>query len=368
MAVPFIDLIRGQDEIREELQSAVAEVLESGRYVLGPQLERFESHFADYCGATHCVGVGNGLDALHLTLRAMAIGPGDEVLVPSHTFIATWSAVSASGATPVPVEPGPAAYTIDPEAIEAGITARTRAIIAVHIYGQPAPMSRIAAIARDHDLRLIEDAAQAHGARWDGIRVGSLADAAAFSFYPIKNLGAFGDGGAVTTSDPQLADSVRLLRSYGSRGKNLHEAPGFNSRLDELQAAVLEVKLRHLDEWNERRRELAARYRNGLIDTSLELPQVPPEADPVHHLFVVRSPDRDALRERLANDRIETMIHYPTAPHLQPAYSGLGLMSGALPVAQRLQEVVLSLPLYPQLRDEELDEVIAACSRFDDRS
>ena len=363
MEVRFLDLRRGHDEIRDELDRAYAEVLDSGSHVLGAQVEGFEDEFAEYCGVRHCAGTGNGLDALELILRGLDIGAGDEVVVPANTFVATWLAVSAVGATPVPVEPDPLDHTIDPERIEPAIGPRTRAIIAVHLYGRPAAMGAIAEIARRHGLRLIEDAAQAHGARLDGARAGALGDAAAFSFYPTKNLGALGDGGAVTTDDDRLAERVRLLRNYGSRTKDVHEAAGRNSRLDELQAAFLRVKLRRLDGWNARRAEIARRYREALGGTDLVLPPAAPGTEPAFHLFVVRSSERGRVREQLARAGIETMVHYPTAPHLQPAYAGLGLGPGSLSVAERLAGEVLSLPLYPQLTDAEVDAVIKASIR-----
>jgi dTDP-4-amino-4,6-dideoxygalactose transaminase len=363
MEVPFLDLRRGHEEIRDELDRAYAEVLDSGSHILGSQVEGFEAEFAEYCGVRHCAGAGNGLDALELILRGLGIGAGDEVVVPANTFVATWLAVSAVGATPVPVEPDPLDHTIDPERIEPAIGPRTRAIIAVHLYGRPAAMGAIAEIARRHGLRLIEDAAQAHGARHDGARAGALGDAAAFSFYPTKNLGALGDGGAVTTDDDRLAERVRLLRNYGSRTKDVHEAAGRNSRLDELQAAFLRVKLRRLDGWNARRAEVAGRYREALAGTDLVVPPSAPGIESAFHLFVVGSSERERVREQLAQAGIETMVHYPTAPHLQPAYAGLGLGPGSLPVAERLAGEVLSLPLYPQLTDDEADAVIKALLR-----
>lgn len=343
--IPFLDLKPAHDELREELRAAFERVLDSGHCILGHEAECFEREFAAYCGARYCVGVGNGLDALHLILRAYGIGEGDEVIVPSNTYIATWLAVSHAGAVPVPVEPDARTYNIDPARLEAAITRRTRAIIAVHLYGQPADMDAINAIAGRHGLKVIEDAAQAHGARYKGRRAGSLGDAAGFSFYPAKNLGAIGDGGAVTTGDEALADRIRLLRNYGSRHKYEHEVPGYNSRLDELQAAFLRVKLARLDEWNERRRHLAAAYLDELDGTGLGLPFVPQWASPVWHLFVVRTGARESLRSRLAARGIGTMVHYPVPPHLQPAYAHLNMGPGALPVSEALHQEVMSLPL-----------------------
>ncbi|MCC6303309.1 MAG: DegT/DnrJ/EryC1/StrS family aminotransferase [Gammaproteobacteria bacterium] len=343
--IPFLDLKAAHAELRDELRSAFERVLDSGRYILGGEVERFEEEFAEYCAARYCVGVGNGLDALHLILRAYGIGAGDEVIVPSNTYIATWLAVSHAGATPVAVEPDERTYNLDPRRVEAAITERTKAVIAVHLYGQPADMDAIRAIAARHRVKVIEDAAQAHGARYKGRRTGSLADAAGFSFYPGKNLGALGDGGAVTTSDADLAERVRMLRNYGSRVTYHHEAAGFNSRLDELQAAFLRVKLSRLEDWSERRRHLAAAYLDELDGTGLGLPFVPQWASPVWHLFVVRTGARESLRSRLAARGIGTLVHYPVPPHLQPAYAHLNMGPGTLPVSEALHREVMSLPL-----------------------
>src|SRR5882762_609929 len=320
MNVPFLDLKAEYAELKSDLDAAIQRVLASGWYILGAELEAFEKAFAAYCAVSHCVGVGNGLDALHLILRALEIGFGDEVIVPANTYIATWLAVSYSGATPVPVEPEERTYNIDPSRIEEAITSKTKAIIAVHLYGQPADMDAINEIAARHGLKVIEDAAQAHGARYKGRRAGSLADAAGFSFYPSKNLGALGDGGAVTTDDDALADRVRVLRNYGSRQKYRNETKGYNSRLDELQAALLREKLRLLDQWNERRRSIARRYLEGLAGLPLVLPHVPPGCEPIWHVFVVRSARREWLASTLEAAGIGTLVHYPIPPHLQPAY------------------------------------------------
>lgn len=361
MRVPFLDLKAGYLELQDELDAACRRVLESGWYILGGEVEAFEQEFADYCEVRHCIGVGNGLDALHLILKGMEIGPGDEVIVPSNTFIATWLAVSYAGATPVGVEPDAATGNIDPARIEAAITPRTRAILPVHLYGQPADMDPICAIARRHGLRVFEDAAQAHGARYKGRRTGGLADAAAFSFYPGKNLGAFGDGGAITTDDAQLAEKIRTLRNYGSKQKYWHEFQGYNSRLDEIQAAMLRVKLRRLDEWNGRRQDAASKLCAGLsADPLLALPAVPDWAEPAWHLYVVRCRKRDQLQQRLATAGIGTLIHYPVPPHLQPAYAGIGASPGAFPIAERLAGEVLSLPMGPHLGQEALDLIVAS--------
>jgi len=357
--VPFLDLRAAHAEIEGRLEEAFRRLLRSGWYILGQEVERFEREFAAYCGARHCVGVGNGLEALHLTLRAYGVGPGHEVIVPSNTYIATWLAVTECGARPVPVEPDERTYNIDPERVEAAITPRTRALIAVHLYGQAADMRRLADIAARRGIKLIEDAAQAHGARCSGRRAGALADAAGFSFYPGKNLGALGDAGAVTTDDAGLADRVRLLRNYGSRRKYENEIKGYNSRLDELQAALLREKLKVLDEWNARRRSLARRYLEGLAGLPLTLPHVPPGNEPVWHVFVVRSRQRDALASRLEAAGIGTLIHYPIPPHLQPAYADLELGPGSLPLSEALHREVLSLPMWPQMSEAQADFVIA---------
>jgi dTDP-4-amino-4,6-dideoxygalactose transaminase len=364
MNVPFLDLKAPHEELRTELREAFDRVLDSGWFVLGGEVEQFEQEFAGYCGAGYCVGVGNGLDALHLIVRAYGIGEGDEVIVPSNTYIATWLAVSHAGATPVPVEPDEHTYNIDPARIEAAITPRTRAIIAVHLYGQPADMDAINAIAVRHGLKVIEDAAQAHGAIYKGKRVGTLGDAAGFSFYPGKNLGALGDGGAVTTSEPALAEKVRILCNYGSRVKYHNEVKGFNTRLDELQAALLRVKLRRLDEWNQRRKAVAAAYLSALADGGLVLPYVPECAEPVWHLFVVRDSRRDALQAHLRNGGVQTMIHYPVPPHQQPAYAELMRPAGSLPVAEALSREVLSLPIGPHIAHWQVEHVVACMAEF----
>ena len=322
--IRFLDLAEIHRPILPELQSAVARVVSSSQYILGPELEAFEQELAEHSGVRHAVGVGNGLDALCLTLRAAGIGPGDEVLVPGNTFVATWLAVSLVGARPVPVEPDPVTHNLDPDAIEAAITARTVGIVPVHLYGQPALLDKISLLAAKHSLFVLADGAQSVGARLDGLPVAAHAPATTLSFYPGKNLGALGDGGAVLTNDPDLADKVRLLRNYGSRRKYQHEVAGQNSRLDEIQAAVLRVKLRHLDAWNDRRRAIAARYSQELANTSVGLPGVAPGADPVWHLYVVTSDRRDELAEHLGQQGVETLIHYPVPPHRQAAYEAEG--------------------------------------------
>ena len=363
--VPFLDLLAATAEIRVELDAALGRVLASGRYVLGPEGESFESEFATFVGTGDGVGVGNGLDAIELALRALGVRAGDEVIVPSNTYIATWLAVTRVGALVVPVEPDPETYNLDPWRVKAAITSRTRAIVAVHLYGQPADMDPLLEIARTRGIKVVEDAAQAHGATYKSRPAGSLGDAAAWSFYPAKNLGALGDGGAVTTNDPEVADRVRVLRNYGSRTKYINEIRGVNSRLDELQAAVLRVKLPLLDEWNQRRRRVAARYLDGLRGTALRLPATPPGVDPVWHLFVIRSGARDRLQEHLTRNGVQTLIHYPIPPHRQVAYADLGYQVGAFPIAERIHRECLSLPIGPHLTDTQVGSVIDAVRSFD---
>ena len=358
--IPFLDVPAAYAELQEELDDAARRVMASGQYILGPEVSAFEEEFAAYCGTRHAVGVGSGLDALRLILLALELTPGDEVIVPSNTFIATWLAVSQAGATPVPVEPDPAGHNITAAAVEAAITPRTKAIMPVHLYGQPADMDALVALGRDRGIPVIEDAAQAQGARYAGRRAGSLADAAGFSFYPGKNLGAMGDAGAITTDDDALAERVRLLRNYGSKVKYHHELPGLNSRLDSLQAAFLRIKLRHLDEWNERRRAVAARYLERLAGAAdLVLPAVAPATEPVWHLFVVQHPRRDALQQQLTEAGVDTIIHYPIPPHLTAAYAA-GFEGRRLPVAERLGDEVLSLPIGPHLAAADADRVAGA--------
>ncbi len=360
MKVPFLDLGPVYRELQAEIDAAVSRSLASGWYIGGPEVEAFEQEFAAYTQARYCVSVANGLDALHLALRAMDVGPGDEVIVPSNTYIATWLAVSQCGATPVPVEPDARTFNIDPARVEAAITPRTRVILPVHLYGQPADMDTILAIGRKRRLRVLEDAAQAHGARYKGQRMGAHGDAVAWSFYPGKNLGAMGDGGAVTTNDAQIADRVCVLRNYGSREKYVNEVRGYNSRLDPLQAAILRVKLRRLDEWNARRNIIAQRYQQGLADHGLTLPHVPQWAEPAWHLYVVLHPNRDALQRELTDAGVGTQIHYPIPPHRQQAYAQAEWGPGAFPIAERMADEVLSLPMGPHLQAGQLEAVLAA--------
>ena len=366
MKVPFLDLLASYEELRSELDEAYQRCMRSGWYILGREVQAFEQEYAAYCGVKYCVGVGNGLDALHLILRAFEIGPGDEVVVPSNTYIATWLAVSYAGATPVPVEPDPRTFTLDPQRIESAITTRTRAIMPVHLYGQPADMDPIAAIARRHGLKVIEDNAQAQGALYKGRRTGSLGDAAGNSFYPGKNFGAFGDAGAVTTDDKQFAERVLALRNYGSERKYHNEIQGFNSRLDELQAAFLRVKLARLDDWNTRRRAVAQRYHQGLLGIAgLTLPAVPNPSEPVWHQFAVRCENRDELKERLTRSSIGTLIHYPIPPHLSGAYASAGWKRGDFPIAEEIAATELSLPIGPHLGFESQTAVIQAVREFE---
>ncbi len=360
--IPFLDLRSINFAQRSELLAAFERVLDSGWYILGQEVQQFEFEYAAWCGAGYCVGVGNGLDALSLVLRSWDIGPGDEVVVPSNTYIASWLAVTHTGATPVPVEPDPDSFNIDPARIEAAITSRTRAVMPVHLYGRPAQIGPIVEIAHRHGLRVLEDAAQAHGASYRGQRLGAHGDAVAWSFYPGKNLGALGDGGAVTTNDPVLADRLRQLRNYGSRLKYHNEEIGFNSRLDELQAALLRIKLPLLEAGNRQRAAIAQQYLKGLADASplLRLPTVAIDAQSAWHLFVVRHPQRDALAQWLAVAGVGTVIHYPVAPHLQPAYESLGLPCGAFPISEALHDEVLSLPIGPTQTVAQTQQVIDA--------
>ena len=356
--ISFLDLKAPYIELKKELDIAISRVVSSGWFIGGPEVEQFEAEYASYCGTAHAIGVANGLDALHLALRAMDVGPGDEVIVPSNTYIATWLAVSQCGATPVPVEPDERTFNIDPTRIEAAITSRTKVILPVHLYGQPADMDPILAVARKHGLRVLEDGAQAHGARYKGQRLGAHGDAVAWSFYPGKNLGAMGDGGAVTTNDADLADRICVLRNYGSRVKYVNELQGYNSRLDPLQAAILRVKLAYLDEWNARRSAIAARYQQGLTGCSLTLPHVPDWAEPVWHLYVVRHRQRDALQQALGNAGVGTLIHYPIPPHCQKPYSLSVRGLGAFPIAESMANEVLSIPMGPHISLDEGKSVI----------
>jgi len=335
---------------------------------MGPQVKAFEGAFAAWCGVGHCAGVASGTAALDLVLRGLGVGPGDEVITVAHTFIATAEAISAVGARPVFVDIDPQTYTMDPQALAAAITPRTRAILPVHIYGQPADMDAINAIAARHKLPVVEDAAQAHGATWNGVRAGALGTAACFSFYPGKNLGAYGDAGAVTSADAALAGQVRLLRNHGRHSKYLHEVKGFGERIDTLQAAILSAKLPYLDEWTAARRRLAARYGELLADCDVVLPYVAPQAESAWHLYVIRTPQKDALRDALLDHLqahgIGAGVHYPVPLHLQPAYADLGYRAGALPVSEEVAATCLSLPLYPEMSEAQQERVAAVIREF----
>ncbi len=364
MKVPFLDLKAAYLDLQDELDAAYRRVMDSGWYILGKEVEAFENEFAHYCGAKHCVGVANGLDALHLILKGYDIGAGDEVIVPSNTYIATWLAVSYAGATPVPVEPNIDTYNLAPERVEAAITERTKAIMPVHLYGQPAEMDAIKAIAERYNLKVIEDAAQAQGARYKGKLTGNLGDAAGFSFYPGKNLGAYGDAGAVTTNDNKLADKIRLLRNYGSRVKYHNEFKGYNSRLDPLQAAFLRVKLKHLDEWNARRADITKSYLTELSRIpDCHLPFTPDWAEPAWHLFVIRHPARNNLQTFLKDSGVETLIHYPIPPHLSEAYKN-EMIIDSFPVSENLAQTVLSLPIGAHLTVQQQEKVVASLWKF----
>lgn len=361
--IPFVDLTRQHDQIAAELQAAMQGVLTSGWFIQGPKLEAFEKEFAAYCKVEHCVGVGNGLDAIVLLLKAYGIGPGDEVIVPTNTFIATWLAVTAVGATIVAVEPDEQTHNMDPAQAAAAITHRTRCIIPVHLYGQPADMDPLMELASKHDLIVIEDNAQAQGALYKGRPTGSLGHAAATSFYPGKNLGALGDGGAIVTRDPDIARKVRMLRNYGSERKYDHQELGCNSRLDEIQAAILSVKLRHLDSWNQERRAIANRYAQLLPQSTIQCPSVPSWAQPVWHLYVIRSSHRDALQSHLLSQGIQTVIHYPVAPHKQACYAS-NMPDANHPLAEQLSKEILSLPMYPGLTEAEQRRIAEAVASF----
>lgn len=358
--VPFLDLRASYLELKDEIDTAIGRVLESGWYLLGDELRAFEEEYARYTQSRHCVGVGNGLEALVLALEALGVKAGDEVIVPANTYIATWLAVSYAGAIPIPVEPRPGTWNIDPARVEEAITPRTKALLPVHLYGQPAELDPLLDLARRRDLKVVEDAAQAHGASYGGRRIGGHGDAATWSFYPGKNLGCFGDGGAVTTDDPSVAERIRVLRNYGSRIKYRNEVKGHNSRLDELQAAALRVKLSRLDAWNARRRAIAARYHEALRGhPRIGLPAVISGVEPSWHLFVVDVADRDRIQASLKAEGIETLIHYPIPPHLSDAYAS-DRSWGPLPVTESAARTHLSLPIGPHLASADQDRVVAA--------
>jgi dTDP-4-amino-4,6-dideoxygalactose transaminase len=362
--IPLVDLQAQYALIQNEIDTAIRRVVESAHFIMGPDVAAFEEEFAAWCTLPHCVGLSSGTAALELTLRALGVGQGDEVITVAHTFIATAEAISAVGAKPVFAEIDPLTYNLDPDAFAAAITPRTRAVIPVHIYGQPADMTRIGALAAKHGIAVIEDAAQAHGASWDSKAVGTFGDAACFSFYPGKNLGAYGDAGAIVTQKEELAAQVRSLRNHGRRSKYLHDQVGFGHRIDTLQAAILRAKLPFLHGWTEARRRLAARYDELLTNTGVTLPYVAPAANPVWHLYVIRTPERDALIKELESKGIGAGVHYPVPLHLQPAYSFLGYRAGSLPVTEEVAATCLSLPIYPEMSDAQQEQVVEVVRQF----
>ncbi len=362
--VPFVDLSAEHQPINDEIRAAVNAVIDRGDFILGEATARFESDFASYCGTAHALGVDSGFSALELILRAFGIGPGDEVITVANTFYSTVRPIEVVGATPVLVDADPELRNIDPNLIESAITASTKAILPVHLYGHPADMAPIRELADAHGLHVFEDACQAHGSLYRGARAGSLSDAAAFSFYPSKNLGAFGDAGIVVTDNPDVADRIRALRNLGSVVKYQHEGDGFNRRLDTIQAAVLGVKLRHLDGHNQARREAASYYRDALAELDVALPTVAEWAEPVYHLYVIETANRDALAHALGERGIQTGIHYPVAIHLQPAFRSLGYQAGDFPVSEELAGRILSLPMHPNLACSDVAVVADAVRDF----
>ena len=361
--VPYLDLRAQYQSIKPEIDGAIAGVLDSGQFVLGSEVTEFEREFADYCGTSHCIALNSGTSALHLALLAAGIGPDDEVITVPFTFVASVAAIAYTGARPVLVDIDPQSFTMDVSAIEAAITPRTKAILVVHLYGQPADMDPIMDIARRHGLVVIEDAAQAHGAKYKGRLVGSIGDMACFSFYPGKNLGAYGEGGAVTTGNPEYARSIRMLRDWGQDAKYHHVLRGFNYRMEAFQGAILRVKLRHLERWTEARRALAGKYNELLGDSGVERPKEMSWARHVYHVYTLRSQDRESLRAALQEDGIQTGVHYPVPVHLQPAYADLGYGRGAFPQAEAAANQVLSIPLYPELSHRAVAEVAAAVNK-----
>lgn len=360
--IKFLDLYKINERFRSEIDSRIKQVLDSGWYLLGNQDKEFEKNFAEYCGVKHCIGCANGLDALNLIIRAYGFGAGDEIIVPANTYIASILAISENGCTPVLVEPDINTYNINPDLIEEKITDKTKAIMVVHLYGQAVQMDKIWALAKKYDLKIIEDSAQAHGAYYKDKRVGNLGDASGFSFYPGKNLGCLGDGGAVTTNDDELALKLRAIANYGSHKKYCNLYKGVNSRLDEIQAAILDVKLPQLDKDNARRREIAKYYRENIKNQKITLPKAYDEKAHVWHVFVVRSDDRDALQKHLEDNGIQTNIHYPTAPHKQECYSEYASLS--LPVTEKIHQEVMSLPISPVMTDEEVKKVVEVVNEF----
>ena len=362
--VPSLDLKAQYQSIKPEIDAAIARVLDSGQFVLGPDVAAFEQEFAAYCGASECIALNSGTSALHLALLAAGIGAGDEVITVPFTFVASVAAILYVGARPVLVDIDPRSFTLDPSAIEAAITPRTKAILPVHLYGQAADMDPIVEVARRHGLTVIEDAAQAHGAKYKGHPVGSLADMACFSFYPGKNLGAYGEGGAVTTSSPEYARTIRMLRDWGQDRKYHHVLRGFNYRMEAFQGAILRVKLRHLERWTEARRAIVHKYNQLLANSGVERPTEMPWARHVYHLYTVRANDRDILQQSLQKEGIQTGIHYAVPVHLQPAYANLGYGRYSLPLSERAAEQVLSLPLYPEMTVDQIETVTQALTNL----
>jgi dTDP-4-amino-4,6-dideoxygalactose transaminase len=352
--IPFLDLRETYMELKGEVDAAINRVLDSGIYIGGTEVSTFENSFSKYCNVQHTVGVASGLDALRLGLIALDVSPGDEVIVPSNTYIATWLAITQCGAVPVPVEPDVVTYNLDPSKIENAITSKTKVILPVHLYGQPADLDPILELAKKYDLKVLEDAAQAHGAIYKDRKIGGHGDLVAWSFYPGKNLGGFGDAGAVTTNNASLADKVRLLGNYGSKEKYFNDVAGFNSRLDPIQAAILDVKLQHLDSWNARRSDIANFYldQSCILECGLVMPSVPKWCNPSWHLFVVQSKSRDGLRQKLLDQGVHTLIHYPVPPHLQKAYSNLGYTKSSFPISEMLADCLLSIPIGPHMNIE----------------
>ena len=362
--IPFVEFKGQFKSIEQEIRAAVDDVLQSGWYILGRHCTAFEEEFAAYVGVRHAVGVGSGTEAIHLALTAAGVGPGDEIITVANTCVPTVAGISASGATPAFVDIDPVTCTMDPSKLEAAMTERTKAIVPVHLYGHPCDMDPIMAVAEKHDIVVVEDCAQAHGAEYRGRRCGTFGTAAAFSFYPTKNLGAYGDGGCVTTNSDALDKELRMLRNYGEEVRYHHSVRGFNSRLDEIQAAILRVKLKHLDEWNDARRERACAYGKHLQGLPIALPVEAPWGRHIYHLFVVRTPQRDRLQKHLHEREIGALLHYPIPIHLQKAFADLNVPRGALPETEKACDEVISLPLYPELPFESIEQIACAVAEF----
>lgn len=358
MNIPFLDIKAGYIELKSELDAAVVKTLESGRYILGEEVESFEREFAAFCGAKYCVSVGNGLDALHLSLLALKVGPGDEVIVPSNTYIATWLAISQCGATPIPVEPDLITYNIDVKKIEQAVTSKTKGILPVHLFGNPVDIDSIVDIGNKYSIKILEDGAQAHGALYKNKKIGGHGNIVAWSFYPGKNLGAFGDGGAITTDNEDLAESIKALRNYGSKVKYVNDVRGFNSRLDPVQASVLRIKLRNLERWNSRRKCIADMYIKRINNKKIIKPKIEEGSSSAWHLFVVQHENRNNFQKYLASKGIETLIHYPIPPHRQKAYSDFSFKDNNFPIADFLANSIISLPIGPHLDDQSINYII----------